>query len=107
MNAALDTNMWAQVPLEGSNDVTIIRFRLPQGQITIFNIYNDCTHSDTLGLLQHFLDKNVAGFLADDTDQMIWCGDFNHHRPLWDKEYGTKRETAICLRQVPPPLSSH
>ena len=51
VNAALDTNTWAQVPLEGSNDVTIIRFRLPQGQITIFNIYNDCTHSNTLGLL--------------------------------------------------------
>ena len=48
VNAALDTSTWAQVPLEGSNNVTIIRFQLPQGQITIFNIYNDCTHSDTL-----------------------------------------------------------
>ena len=42
VNMALDTNTWAQMPFEGSNDVTVIQFHLPQGQLTIFNIYNDC-----------------------------------------------------------------
>ena len=31
VNASLDTNAWAQVPLEGSNELTAIQFRLTQG----------------------------------------------------------------------------
>ena len=47
VNAAMDSNAWTQVPLEGSNDVVIIWFQLAQGQLFIFNIYNNCMHSDT------------------------------------------------------------
>ena len=36
VNAELDTNTWAQVPLEGSNDITLLQFQLPQAQLTIF-----------------------------------------------------------------------
>src|SRR6266481_368946 len=31
VNAALDTNVWVQVPLKGTNDITVIQFQLPQG----------------------------------------------------------------------------
>ena len=31
VNTELDTNTWAQVPLEGSNDITLLQFRLMQG----------------------------------------------------------------------------
>ena len=36
VNALLDTNAWAQVPLEGSNDITVLQFWLPQGRVTFF-----------------------------------------------------------------------
>src|SRR6266481_4423396 len=42
VNAALDTNVWAQVPFAGSNDITAIQIQLPHGRITVYNIYNDC-----------------------------------------------------------------
>ena len=54
VNTALDTNAWAQVPLEGSNNITILQFQLPRGCLTVFNIYNDCTHQNTL-VAQHNL----------------------------------------------------
>ena len=51
VSAAIDSNTWTQVLFEGSNDVVVIKLQLAQGQLFIFNIYNDCTHSDTLSLL--------------------------------------------------------
>src|SRR6266481_2357285 len=36
VNAVLDMNVWAQVPLESTNDITVVQFLLPQGQITIY-----------------------------------------------------------------------
>jgi len=56
VNTALDSNAWTQVAFKGSNDMTVIKFWLPSGQITLFNIYNDCMHSDTLKLLRLYLD---------------------------------------------------
>ena len=64
VNTVLDTNTWAQVPFKGCNNVTIIKFQLPQGQITLFNIYNDCTHSNTLSLIHRFLNQNIANLLT-------------------------------------------
>src|SRR6266481_9969488 len=55
VNAALDTNVWAQVPFVGSNDVTAIQIQLLQGQITVYNIYNNCRHSCTLERMQQHL----------------------------------------------------
>ena len=82
VNAVLDSNLWAQVPFKDSNDITVLQFCLPQGRLTIFNIYNDCTHSDTLEKLQCYLEQHVASFLGSTTDHMLWCGDFNRHHPL-------------------------
>src|SRR6266481_7165782 len=48
INVALDTNSWSQVPFKDSNDVTVIQLHLPHGHLTIFNIYNNCKHSNTL-----------------------------------------------------------
>ena len=105
VNAALDTNAWAQVPFEDSNDVTVIRFHLPQGQLTLFNIYNDCTHSNTLRALCQYLDKNAARFLTSEDDRMIWLGNFNCHHPLWDKERNKHLFTASAALAVQPLMS--
>jgi len=55
VNSKLDTNTWSQITVEGSNDITAVQFKHPQGKLTIFNIYNDCKHSDTLALLDRYV----------------------------------------------------
>ena len=52
VNTTIDSNTWTQVPFKGSNDVIIIKLQLAQGQLFIFNIYNNFMHSDTLSLLK-------------------------------------------------------
>src|SRR6266481_3466748 len=77
VNTALDTNSWSQVPFKDSNNVIIIQLRLLCRQLTIFNIYNDCTHSDTLAQLHQFLGQHAAALITSKTDHMVWCGNFN------------------------------
>ena len=101
VNLLLDTNAWAQVPLEGSNDLTVIQFWLLQGRLTIFNVYNNCTHQNTLTTIQLFMQQHSAYLLASANDHMIWCGDFNQHHPP-----GMKSRTVICSWQVRPPPHS-
>ena len=107
VNALLDTNAWAQVPLEGSNDITVLQFHLLQGWVTIFNIYNDCLHQNTLTTLQIFIQRHSASLTASRSDHMLWCGDFNRHHPLW---YVTWMSHTAVIRpqQVhQPSLPSH
>ena len=86
VNVELDTNTWAQVPLEGSNDITLLQFWLPRGRLTIFNIYNDCVHQNPLTMIHLFMQRHSTSVLASESDHMMWCGDFNRHHPLWDEE---------------------
>jgi hypothetical protein len=86
VNASLDTNIWSQISLEGTNDITAVQFRHPQGKTTLFNIYNDCTHSNTLHALDSFVKKERRNLIQTDSDIMFWCGDFNRHHPMWDEE---------------------
>ena len=73
-------------PLEGTNDLTVLQFQLPQGCLTILNVYNDCNHQNTLDAIRLFMQQNSASHLTSVNDQMIWCRDFNRHHPLWDEE---------------------
>ncbi|KIM22116.1 hypothetical protein M408DRAFT_35888, partial [Serendipita vermifera MAFF 305830] len=37
-----------------SSDITAIKIKLPECNVVIYNLYNDCTHSNTLNILsQH------------------------------------------------------
>ena len=51
VNAALDTNSWAQHSIPGSNDLTAIQFRGDTGTINVYNIYNDCLNDNTMDAL--------------------------------------------------------
>jgi hypothetical protein len=51
VNSSLSTNSWKAVNIPGNNDLTAIQINTGPGKVTIFNIYNDCTHSDTLTCL--------------------------------------------------------
>src|SRR6266481_3766608 len=105
VNTVLDTNSWTQMPFKDSNDVTIIQFRLPQGRLTILNIYNNCTHSLMLDKIRWHLTHHAAGYLASGSDRMLWCSDFNCHHPLWDKERNRHLFTASASSAVQPLIS--
>ncbi|KIK78061.1 hypothetical protein PAXRUDRAFT_49053, partial [Paxillus rubicundulus Ve08.2h10] len=50
ISKSLDSNSWQQLPFP-SPDVTVVQLQGPFGRCTIFNVYNDCKHHDTVKLL--------------------------------------------------------
>jgi len=83
INTSLDTNSWSQVHFP-SSDVVAIQIVNSTGRCTIFNIYNDGNHQDTIHSIQTYLTQNIAIIRTTNNDSMIWLGDFNRHHPLWE-----------------------
>ncbi len=88
---------WQQLKIDCAN-ITAAQFRGDAGVITLFNIYNDCSHSRSLQKLSSFMQtyQPVPEFRSDDpgqddpiTEHVVWCGDFNRHHPDWDEESDT------------------
>ena len=52
----------------------------------IFNIYNNCTHLDTIHHLDQYINTERCNIIQLNTDTMLWCRDFNCHHPMWDEE---------------------
>ena len=81
------TDGWEQIELP-TGDVMAIRIKGAWGKLTIFNIYNDCTHDETVELLTNYHRKNIKELLGNTETQykhhLIWVGDFNRHHPCWD-----------------------
>ncbi|THU77870.1 hypothetical protein K435DRAFT_701429, partial [Dendrothele bispora CBS 962.96] len=51
INKKLASNSWKQIDVPNTNDITAIQLQTNNGKLSIFNVYNDCTHSNTLKLL--------------------------------------------------------
>jgi len=85
VSKVLETKNWENIDIPNSNDITAIRLTGSYGQLTIFNIYNDCTHADNEKDLKNFLRGRAEEFIGRNR-HMIWAGDFNRHHPLWDRE---------------------
>lgn len=96
VNTRLDTNSWSQIRVEGLNDITAIQISHPHGKTSIFNIYNDCNNSDMMTVLDNYLQKECNTILGTEVNSMMWCGDFNHHHPMWDKECNSHLFTATA-----------
>ena len=83
---------WEQIEFK-SGDITVVKIHSNWGQITLFNIYNDCEHDRTLHELMEFHrnnHRNLAGSEMDEnTHHVIWVGDFNRHHPVWDSPEDT------------------
>jgi hypothetical protein len=47
VNKLLETKNWKAINIPNTKDITAIQLNGKYGKITIFNIYNDCTHSRT------------------------------------------------------------
>jgi hypothetical protein len=86
----IPTNSWTQIDID-TPDMVGIKITGEGGKISIYNLYNDCTHSYTLTKFQEHLEAreqaNPDPVLDDRTISDIWLGDFNRHHPMWeDKE---------------------
>ena len=92
------TEQWKQIDYP-SGDVTIIQLNGSWGEITIFNIYNDCEKNDTVIQLEKFTQALIA--LADrnagSAKPVLWIGDFNRHHPHWDNPKDTRLFTKTAI----------
>jgi hypothetical protein len=81
------TDRWEQIEFP-SGDVTAIRLKGRWGKLSLFNIYNDCKHDNTLELLTNYHRRNVKEILGNIEMQLkhhlVWVGDFNRHHLCWD-----------------------
>jgi hypothetical protein len=71
VNSKLSTNSWKEVSISGNNDLTAIQIANDPGKLTIFNIYNDCNHSNTLERLQSFLQASRGAAVGGNFGHMI------------------------------------
>jgi exonuclease III len=93
------TESWEQLDFP-SGDVTAICIKESWGTITIFNIYNDCEHDNTINALTNYHREHTRNILGSETTSqdhhLIWLGDFNRHHPYWDKP----EDNRLFIRQV-------
>src|SRR5271156_1498796 len=84
IHTRISTNCWSQVPVD-SLDVVAVQFTSTKGSLNIYNIYNDCSHSDTIRTMERHLATRSGtqpglGLVTGD----VWLGDFNRHNPWWE-----------------------
>ena len=85
INTNIDTDCYSTIPIPHS-DITGVRFKGPNGSLSLINIYNEITNNDTLSCLDLFLNANRRLVRPEVTDHMIWLGDFNRHHPIWEDD---------------------
>ena len=99
LRATICTDNWMQVDFP-SGDVTVVQLTGVWGKLTIFNIYNDCEHNNTIKTLSKFQHEHAE--LLEETPQgtahTIWLGDFNRHHPYWDKHDDTRLFTKDAIK---------
>jgi ribonuclease HI/exonuclease III len=100
VNKNLETKHWKEIDVPNTNDITAMQLTGTYGKITIFNIYNDCTHSRTERTLKNYLTINRHAITEGQDTHMIWAGDFNRHHPLWDDDKDTHLFTTQALRSA-------
>src|SRR5271155_444617 len=87
IHTRISSNCWVQIPVD-SLDAVAIQFPSERGVLNVYNIYNDCSHSDTIKTLDRHMANRTGARVAPgdegkDTGD-IWLGDFNRHNPWWE-----------------------
>ena len=98
VNAKLDTNKWAPISIPNSSDLSAVQVRGESGNLTIYNIYNDCQHDATLEALDAHLRAHHGARSQGMASHMLWCGDFNRLHPLWDEDWNRHLFTTAALQ---------
>lgn len=96
MNSAISTNSWKALNITGSVDITAIQLEGDFGLLTIFNIYNSCSDSQTERALDRYLTAHRADVYGEGK-HVLWCGDFNRHHPLWDNDTDDRLFTPAAM----------
>ena len=99
-SATLPTKNWEQVEFPSGN-VTVLRMTGGWGEMTIFNIYNNCLHDITIHKLTKFYRNNHGTLIGNNTSanvvHVVWVGDFNRHHPAWDRPEDSRLFTRDAL----------
>jgi len=99
----IPTNSWTQIDID-SPDAVGIKLVSEGAEISIYNLYNDCTHSDTLSKLQEHLDAREQAHPDPAPDDRItgdiWLGNFNRHHPMWETEENDRLFTHQNLNEA-------
>ena len=98
------TNQWRQVDFP-SGDVTIISIQGSWGELTIYNIYNDCVKNDTILQLEAFSQQRLTApsrpsATNESSRPILWLGDFNRHHPHWDDPTDTRLFTRPAIHDA-------
>jgi len=86
VSASLNTSSWKEIKIPGNNDITAIQIRNQHTTLTIFNLYVDCENLKTITTLRELYVTRRREIYPTANAQVIWCGDFNMHHPLWDRD---------------------
>jgi hypothetical protein len=92
VSALVSSNAWFQIDVD-SSDISAIMVITNDFNIAIFNIYNDCKHSDTLSTLNDAMEDTRRR--GRGRTRFIILGDFNRHHPMWDED----RNTSLFTRK--------
>ena len=96
ISSRISTDAWKQIEFPLA-DVVIVQIRMSQGMCTLFNIYNDCTHDDTVSALERYMPENLPALRPTEQDHLVWLGNFNCHHPLWDEDRNNHLFTEAAL----------
>ena len=100
VNKRLDTEGWIILEIPETNDITAIQLKGPYGKLTIFNIYNDCTHSNNQRILGRYIQRHANNLTRTERHHMVWAGYFNCHQLLWDRDEDIHLFTRQATRAV-------
>ena len=98
VRSTMDTNGWAQISAPSTGDMVAIQICVGSSKVTLFGLYIDGNHSDTLHLLDDYLRAHTATTTPRPSSHMFWCSDFNCHHLLWDEERNRHLFMAAVLR---------
>ena len=79
VNSELSSSSWKAMNIPGNNDMMAIQLKRGNRSVTIINIYNACTHSQTLTRLRQFMQEERVTIGEGDDNHIMWCRDFNRH----------------------------
>jgi ribonuclease HI/exonuclease III len=100
VNKRLDTKDWIILDIPNTRDITAIQLKGPYGKLTIFNVYNNCTNSDSQTTLNRYIQRHANTLTRAENHHMIWAGDFNRHHPLWDRDEDEHLFTRQAIRDA-------
>lgn len=98
IRANIRTDSWKQIDIS-TGDVTAVKITGDWGTLTLCNVYNDCTHDQTLEVLSklHRQHETETSNQVQEFTHLLWVGDFNRHHPHWDNPADTRLFTTDAL----------